>query len=359
MRKKKESVIQETLAEVTGLVSEMTNANVDIQIPAETIESLKSKDKNPLFVTAEILRPTKSANGNIYTENFLYKLRDEINSKKPFAYSGHLQDQERSSKRPKAQTIWLYSEVKEMDGQKRLYAKGYVFPRAKSLRDELEVGNLVKKHIPVSIYGTATKEFNSSLNGYEITAFNLESIDWARDLAQGVKTAGAINISKESKMDRNEVIKSLTKEELLSLREDLVQEIKKDSESVVSEMATTLAVEPEKVLETISEMKSQNEKLVKDVEAKDSQISTLQETVNNQELKNILKKRVKNHAARAVIEKLSLAEMKAGKTPEEASKAVLESEVGKGVISEMTASIPENNMNDKNHIESNKYINKR
>lgn len=340
--------------ELQGVVQEMTRDTNNLALPSDIdIKSLTEGDKNPMFVTVEVMRPTVSNNKNVWTSKILESIKEQIVSKKPYGYAGHLTEEERGSKKPEPLTTWITAEIIQEQGEQKLIAKGYVLPTAKALRAELKAAKAINKRVPVSVYGQGKKStYDSNLGGYEITAYNLESIDWARDQGEGIETAGTISITKEETMNRKDVIASLTKEELQTERPDLVPTENK----VISEMTNTLGVEESKLSETISEMKKENETLKSDLENKDKEMVTLQEMVNINKIDTELKKRVKSLSARAVVRRMVISEIKSGKSVDEAIK-YLETEEGKAIIQESTITLPEDHSNDKNKSSlNNKYL---
>lgn len=314
-----------------GRVTEMTNEVGDLKLPDSiNIQKLITADKNPMFVTVEVARPTKSKNKNIYTEKVLEILRDKINTEKPPAYSGHLPEEQRPYVKPETVTQWLWSEIKEIGGKKVLLAKGYVYKTAKALREELRVAEATGRSVPVSLNGMAEKKYNKKLDGYEIVDIDLESIDWARHKGQGLTNSVTVAITKEmfdnkeKNMTKKEIIQELTIEELRSGRPDLVEKL--SDKTLLTEMASLLGVEESKVLETIKEMKSTNDKL--------------QEQLSFMEVEKEVASRVKVASLRPLIQKLVLSEMKSGMDRKEAVNKVLTSDEGKALLAEMDFKIP-------------------
>lgn len=331
---KKEHVI------IRGYVNEMTTNIVDLQLPAEiNVTELTEGDSNPMFVTARVLEETTSRNGNIYSRSILDEVCDQINKNKPYAYRGHIEESKKSTKAPHPETQWLYAEIRDNGGKAELFAKGYVFQGAKRLREQLRVASKVKKLVPVSISGDAYSKYNKQKGGNELTGITIESIDWARDGAQGVKTAGAITVTREME-DKNimndkefrQKISEMKADELRELNPELVEEV--SDKSTITEMAGILGVEADAVKAKVEEMKSALEKADTDKKA-------LQEQLDGYAIDRELRARVKNSAARKVVRKMVLTEMKLGSESQDAITKVLESEEGKAIISEMGINIPD------------------
>lgn len=341
---------------IRGYVNEMTTGlNVDLKLPAEiNVAELTEGDSNPMFVTARVLEETTSNNGNIYTKDILDKVCEQININKPYAYRGHIEESKRSTKAPHPETQWLYAEVRSSEGRSELFAKGYVFQGAKRLREQLKIASRVKKLVPVSISGDAYSKYNKQKGGNELTGITIESIDWARDGAQGVKTAGAVTVTREMNNENimndkefKQKISEMKADELRELNPELVEEL--SQKSTLTEMATILGVDSEGVKAKIEEMQ-------KNLETATSEKKTLQEQLNSYEIDRELRSRVKNSAARKVVRKMVLTEMKLGAESKDAIVKVLDSEEGKAVISEMGVSIPETGKKNSDDEKETKHI---
>src|SRR4051794_24926996 len=194
-------------------------AEFDIAVDKSKIENLLARDKNPMFVTLPVACEGRSVNGRNYTAANIDSIVEQINTSHPDGYAGHLTDEECSTKTPDAQTIWLGAVVKEMDGKKVAYAKGYVMPSAKSRREYLQAAADIGKKVSVSIYGKFDGWFDRAKKTYDIVKINLESIDWSRPGAEGLPVsatpliASEMNQGKQGEneaMEKAEALKSAT-----------------------------------------------------------------------------------------------------------------------------------------------------
>ena len=59
------------------------------------IEKIMKRDKNPLFVTIQVAREGVSKNGRNYSAETMREIAEQINSKQPDGYMGHLTDEVR------------------------------------------------------------------------------------------------------------------------------------------------------------------------------------------------------------------------------------------------------------------------
>jgi hypothetical protein len=325
-------------------ITEMTNAvdggELQFDIDKTKIEKILKRDQNPLFVTIQVAREGVSKNGRNYSAETMREIAEQINSKQPDGYKGHLTDEERGHKAPDAQTIWLGAKVvTDKDGKSSVYAKGYVMPSAKRFREYLETAADLGKNVAVSIFGGAKKAvYNAKEKAYDIIGIEVDSVDWARPGSEGIPNDGTLilasemqtnNPKEDDKMDRVAVIKDVKLGEMTEHNPELVAEIKTaakaELETTVSEMTEIKNVLGEKPLESIAEM---------------------QEKIRGVELTESLASRVQAKNARPVIRKMVLAEMKADEAVDATVERVLQTGQAQAIIKEMTVVPKVNPTND-------------
>jgi hypothetical protein len=311
----------------TATIAEMSDTadggDIDISVDKTKIDALLVNDKKPMFVTLPVACEGKSANGRIYTAENIESIAEQINSSHPDGYAGHLTDEERKTKVPDAQTVWLGAATKDVDGKKVVYAKGYVMPYAKKRRQYLQTAKDIGKKVSVSIYGKFDGFYDKAKKTYDIAKIHLESVDWSRPGAEGLPVsatpliASEMNQGKQGEdepMDKKEALKSATLSEMQEHNPNLVEEIQKTS-GVVSEMADVrkqLGIDDKaKVTETIAEM---------------------QQTIRKHELETELRDRVKARQARPIIKQMVLGEMKAEESVTDTIERVLKTEDAKAII---------------------------
>lgn len=325
----------------SGSIAEMTTSLEDgkIKVPIAKgvdLEKLLEGDEDPLFVTIDALTDTISGNKRRWTVPELHRVAEQVMQKKPDGYQGHLKAEDRSSKAPDAVTMWLGAKVATHKGKQRLFIKGYVLPKAQQFKDYIKRAKAANKNIAVSVYGQAIETWNEAVNAFEISDFNLESIDWARPGSEGVPNSGFLTLTTEMKeeneVDKKAILQGTTVSEMQENNPALVQEIqeaaKKDLETTVSEMTAALELEDSsKLVSTVSEMKKQN--------------TTLQEQVAQGEVDRVLGAKVSNVAARKVLKKMVIGEMKSNdlKDVQETITSVLESDAGKALVAQFKAPV--------------------
>lgn len=317
-------------------ISEMTNTveggSHDIPVDAEKVKKILARDSDPMFVTLQVAREGKSKNGRIYTAANMQEIADQINSKHPDGYKGHLTDEERKHKAPDAEAIWLGAKVAtDKDGKISVYAKGYVMPSAKKRREYLQTAFDLGKNIAVSIFGSAKKAvYNSKEKGYDIEGLDVQSIDFARSGSEGIPNDGTLiltsemvtNDPKEDEMKREEVIASLKADEL-----------REHNPALVTEMET----EARKDHVAVSEMTSIQEMVGADsAESAATNITEMKTKLNQFEINAEVDARVAAKSARPVIRRMALAEMADGVSVKETVDKVLQTEQAKAIIKEMT-----------------------
>lgn len=322
------ALFQATVAEMSNDLS----GSIDINVDESKIKPILERDKNPMFVTLMIAREGVSKNRRNYTPEVIESIAEQINKKHPDAYSGHMTDAERATKNPDVETIWLGAVVKEIDGKKTLYAKGYVLPSATKRREYLETAKALGKNVAVSIYGTAKEAvYNAQLKAYDVKELVLESVDWARSGSEGIENDGTLILAsemvnyKENKenndMDKVTAIKEATISEMQEHNPDLVSEIQNGVEAVAE-------------MSAVREALGVDEKT--DVKAT---ISEMAQKIRNHELSDEINARVKAPAARPIIKQMVLSEMTDEVSVKETVEKVLQSDDAKAIIKE-TAGAP-------------------
>jgi hypothetical protein len=328
---------------VEAIVAEMTGAKQAadelIQLDAELVKAVVGDDPNPMFVTIEVLNESVSTNGRFYDRETIIDIARQINEKHPDGYKGHLTDAERDHKVPDAETIWLGARVIDDQGKARLIAKGYVLPEARSRRSILKRASAIKRNVAVSIYGTSRVVRDAAKKALRVFDFDLESVDWTRPGSEGVRNSGIFAVTAEMSSGKNNEGEDMTLAEALASAS--AQDIKAHAKpEVVAEM-TREAVEAEKASSrtVVSEMTSLKETLGDNpVQV----VAEMQSQLTKFELEKELNTKVSDKAARKMVERMVVSEMKsdAALKPAEAVAKVLESEDGKAVIAEMTTREP-------------------
>lgn len=226
-------------------------------------------DNEPMFVTLEALNDEKaSANGRFYSAKEIENIAQQINDKKPVAYLGHIKEEDRQNVAPKPQTIWVGAKTfRDEKGVTRLFIKGYVLPYAKDLRYYLNAAKGAGKQVAVSIYGQAVQTYNRIKKYYDISHTLLESIDWTRDMSNGVETAGYLAITAEMVEDKKGYTEVLKKFENLrtvisegTRNKELIDKMDEGMKTVM-EMVGADSIET--LYSTISEMAEENVRLNK------------------------------------------------------------------------------------------------
>lgn len=333
----------ETLgASISEMSTDVTGGDIDIQLD-DRVKKLVERDKDPMFVTLQVAREGVSRNGRFYSAKTMQEIADQINSKQPDGYKGHLTKKERETKAPDAETIWLGAKVsKDKDGKTCVYAKGYVLPYATKRRTYLQTAFDLGKNVAVSIFGGAEKAtYNSKQKAYDIEGLTLESVDWARPGSEGIPNDGTLILTTEminnnpkegDDMTLEEALKSAKAEDLRTHNPTLVSEIESNATKDKIDISEMTAVQEavgaesaDKAVEAIAEMKTK---------------------LNGFELNAEVDARVQVKSARQVIRKMALSEMKADESAKDAVERVLQTDQAKAIIKEMTGTPKVNPTND-------------
>ena len=186
---------------IFGSVKEMSDeadsGKINIALAGDVdISKLTEDDDDPMFVTVEVMNPQISKNDTRWTSEVIADVARQINENKPDAYMGHLRDEDRAYDTPEPQTVWLGASIQEVDGKPRLFTKGYVLPYAENLKKYLKTAALLSKDFGVSVYGTASQDWNETLNAWDIKDFELESIDWVRVGSKGTHDTKFLKVTK-------------------------------------------------------------------------------------------------------------------------------------------------------------------
>jgi len=254
---------------INSTIAEMSDVpdgfKIDVPIAQGVdIKKLTKGDKDPLFVTVEALNSQVSKNGRFYSDKVIKQIEKQINTDRPDAYLGHLKADELSTKHPEAQTIWVGATIKNVGGKNRLFVKGYVLPYAKKLKSYLRAAKAAGKQIAVSIFGKGKEIFNKTLNAFEVSEFQLESLDWARPGSAGIATLGLFNLTAEmSDNTSNKKVdfwKKLSVKQIEKNRPDLilemVEETRKDIEELVKDQVKSKLIK--EMTKEIDELKKEN-----------------------------------------------------------------------------------------------------
>lgn len=317
----------------SGVIQEMvkkySDGDIDVPLaPGIDLDQLLEGDDDPMFVTIDALSDTISGNKRRWTSDELHRVAEQVNSKKPDGYQGHLKLEDRPSKAPDAVTLWLGAKVGNYQGKNRLFIKGYMLPKADKFKEYLRKAAAAKKNVAVSVYGQAMEKWNESLQAFEVSNFSLESIDWARSGSEGVPNSGFIKIAQEMNdggdpVDKEQVLKATTVSEMQEFNPAVVQELQESGkDAVVSEMASALGLEDSKdIVKVVSEMAAERD--------------TLKTQVAESEVDKILGNKVANVSARKMLRKQVVGEMAGAvdlKVVQETVEKVLGSEEGKAVL---------------------------
>ena len=335
----------EQLINEQAVLREMTSdgiGEINVPVDGQLIAQLSEGDKDPMFVTIEVINEGTSRNGRTYDKDTIYSLAEQINAKKPDGYYGHLTDDERSTKYPEPQTIWISATVKEVEGKLRLFAKGYVLPEAKKLRSYLKKAKVAGKNVAVSIYGMAKVLKDKASDNVLVKSMSLESIDWARPGSEGVPNMGIFSIASEmtDNSNKKQGVKSMDKKEVL--KSATFEDISEANPELVTEMVADITAKTEDAYnEVLSEITNIKNALgIDDSSNSIEVINEMRVKLNEFEIDSQLQQKVEQPSARKVLKGLVVAEMNNGKDVESSIDVVLSSETGKAIISEMITVAP-------------------
>lgn len=333
----------ETLdASISEMSAVATGGEIDVPVDNSKVEKLLTRDKDPMFVTIQVAREGVSKNGRIYSAETMQEIADQINTHQPDGYNGHMTDEERKHKNPRAETIWLGAKVsKDKDGKTCVYAKGYVLPSAKSRREYLQTAFDLGKNVAVSIFGGAEKAiYNASQKAYDIKGLFLESVDWARSRSEGIPNDGTLILTSEMH-DNKSKENDMTLEE--ALKSAKLEDVRAHNPALVTEMETAARENyvPVAEMTSIQEMVG-----AKDATEAETKISEMQTSLKKHDINAEVDAHVPVKSARSVIRKMALQEMKLDEDAKTTVERVLQTDHAKAIIKEMTGTPKVNPTND-------------
>lgn len=184
--------------------------------PGFNLEVLKTKDPEPVFANVRIKAGRgDQGSGPYYGPEILKSLERQINEKIPPGYRGHQDVNNVSWEWREPVTAWVGAKFVP-EGEGALYVKGYVPRTAESLRSQLDLAESGADVVnSVSIFGLRAVDDED-----QVTNFDLWSLDWTPKGRAGMEaelvgvTGEQSNEEQEILMDRDEVIRSLTVEEV-------------------------------------------------------------------------------------------------------------------------------------------------
>ena len=327
----KKEILRETIASEGVKLKDSVSESSFIKI-ADSVDlsKLTDGDKQPMFVTVEVLHEGVSRNKTYYDREAIEAIKEQILSSKPNAIRGHIKQEDYNSANPEVETIWIGAGTKTVNGKLALFAKGYVLPTAKFMRTYLKKAVAVGKNVPVSVYFEAKRVFDKAIQAYRVAEIELSQIDWARQGREGVPSlTGVTVLSSEMANNLNDdqemKFEDLTIEILKEKRADLVEGIQSEAKAVVSEMATDLGIEADKLKETVSEMASE-------LTSVKQENQNLLKSSKELEAKEILREKISNKAIRAVVQEMVLPYVSLDSDVKEVVKEQLESERVKSVL---------------------------
>lgn len=331
-----------------GIVKEISSDvdGFEVKVPIASdikVEELISGDSDPLFVTVEVLNNSISRNRRIWDEDTIKDVAQQIMDKKPDGYKGHLKDSDRDSVAPKAMTIWIGSVIKKIQGRTRLFAKGYILPSAVEFKEYLRKAKSAAKKATVSVYGQASQKWNESKKAYDILKFDLESIDWARPGSEGVPGLGYFSLASEMKgeiMEREEILKTVTLSEMKSNNEKVYEEIKAEG---IKETKDSVVKEMEEKVTAVKEMVEKFEEAMPEEAEKTPEV--LSEMVKSHKgmvdsyLDSKLAEKIDSESVRAVVKRQVVSEMTGKFMTKELVDSTIDSTMAtdevKGILQEM------------------------
>ena len=332
-----EEIFNTHICEFTG------DPNKIVQLDPRKVERVTAGDDDPQYVIMEAVAGW-SKNKRLWGEKVLQSISEQINSKEPVGYLGHIKESDDSYALPDPQTIWLGSVIVRDGNSVRLLYKGYNLPGSK-IRDWVPRGAVNS----TSWRGEA--ELKPISGGYEVVSFDLETIDWSRKGKEGVATRVlSVTSEMEDGVDAKEIA-SMTEAELRQHNPTLVELVERKATQTQTERISEME-EAEKPIKAKADILDQvRMKLGLDENANviESVVTMIQrvEELGREKIKGVLDEilgeKVKDEKARALVKRLvTVGEMENGEDEttykarvEKAIDDTMNEDVVKAAISEM------------------------
>ena len=314
-----------------------------VQLDPRKVERVTAGDSEPQYVIMEAVAGW-SKNKRLWGEKVLMSISEQINSNEPVGYLGHIKESDDGYALPDPQTIWLGSVVIRDGSSVKLLYKGYNLPGSK-IRDWVPRGAVNS----TSWRGEA--ELKPISGGYEVVAFDLETIDWSRKGKEGVETRVlSITAEMEDGVDPKEIA-ALTEAELRQHNTTLVELIERKANQAQADKISEMEEETKPVkakADLLDQIRTklgldENANVVESVVAMIQKVEELGREKIKGVLDEILGEKVKDEKARALVKRLvTVGEMENGED-EKAYKArvekavddTMQEDVVKTAISEM------------------------
>ena len=168
-----------------ALVGEQTKLpnRFDISTDISFSETVNNDTREEKFIYA-YTDSGVSANKRDWSPDIMRSIGEQVVSKMPPGYLGHIKPADYGFDFPEPQVVWFGSSITELAGEQvRLWLKGYLLPTAQKLTTWIKS----KAVNSISVYGNVS--YSKDSNGIDkILNIDLKSIDISRKLAEGLSS---------------------------------------------------------------------------------------------------------------------------------------------------------------------------
>lgn len=234
-------------------------------------ENVNSDTRNEKFIYA-YTDSGISANKRDWSPDIMRSIGEQVVSKMPPGYLGHIKPADYGFDFPEPQVVWFGSSITELAGEQvRLWLKGYVLPTAQKLTTWIKS----KAVNSISVYGNVS--YSKDSNGVDkILNIDLKSIDISRKLAEGLSsgiTGLAVEMSDNnlegdvcemSESSKTFTIADVKNDSVImnQLRQEFAAEMQFDAETnqlkataaEMSQLCSVLDVKQSQVLDSVKSM---------------------------------------------------------------------------------------------------------
>ena len=233
-------------------------------------ENVNNDTRNEKFIYA-YTDSGISANKRDWSPDIMRSIGEQVVSKMPPGYLGHIKPADYGFDFPEPQVVWFGSSVTELAGEQvRLWLKGYVLPTAQKLTTWIKS----KAVNSISVYGNVS--YSKDSNGVDkILNIDLKSIDISRKLVEGLSsgiTGLAVEMSDnnlegdvcEMSESKTFTIADVKNDSVImnQLRQEFAAEMQLDAETnqlkataaEMSQLCSVLDVKQSQVLDSVKSM---------------------------------------------------------------------------------------------------------
>lgn len=196
-----------------------------------------------------------SANKRDWSPDIMRSIGEQVVSKMPPGYLGHIKPADYGFDFPEPQVVWFGSSITELAGEQvRLWLKGYLLPTAQKLTTWIKS----KAVNSISVYGNVS--YSKDSNGVDkILNIDLKSIDISRKLAEGL-SSGISGLAVEMSDNNLEGdVCEMSESKTFTIADvkndsNIMNQLRQEFAAEMSQLCSVLDVKQSQVLDSVKSM---------------------------------------------------------------------------------------------------------